>query len=98
MVTGIAVEVDSNRVSFRTTVDSAGRVVIPAEARRQLGIRVGDQVLVEADEAGVRILTLRQLVRRVQAAFAPYKRPGESVVAELIRERREEAEREDRES
>jgi hypothetical protein len=37
-------------------------------------------------------------VREVQAAFAPYKQPGVSVVDELIRERREEAARENREA
>lgn len=87
--------VDVPKVQFRTTIDSAGRVVIPAEARKQSGIKVGDPVLVEADQGGIHILTLHQVVERVQAAFAPYKRPGESVVDELIREREEEAVRED---
>jgi hypothetical protein len=41
--------------------------------------------------------TFEQVVREVQEAFAPYKQPGVSVVDELIRERREEAAREERE-
>jgi bifunctional DNA-binding transcriptional regulator/antitoxin component of YhaV-PrlF toxin-antitoxin module len=71
-------------------------VVLPAEARKRSGIKVGDPVFVEADPAGIHILTLPQILQRVQAAFAPYRRAGESIVDELIRERREEAAKEDR--
>src|SRR5690242_11036126 len=85
---------DGYRLQYRTTVDKAGRMVLPAEARKRSGIKVGDPVFVEADGEGIHVLTLAQLLERVQAAFAPYKRPGESVVEELIRERREEAAKE----
>ena len=75
----------------RARVDTAGRIVIPADERRRLGINLGDEVIVQADERGLRITTAEQAIRDAQALFAPYKKPGESVVDELIRERREEA-------
>lgn len=83
--------------SSRVRVDSAGRVVIPAEVRQHLGIEPGQDLILCEDAQGIRLQTFEQVVREVQEAFAPYKKPGVSVVDELIRERREEASREDRE-
>jgi len=39
---------------MRATIDKAGRVVIPKELRRRVGIRAGE-VEITADGAGVRI-------------------------------------------
>jgi hypothetical protein len=46
---------------------------------------------------GLHLVPFEQIIREVQAAFAPYRQPGVSVVDELIRERRAEAAREARE-
>jgi AbrB family looped-hinge helix DNA binding protein len=78
----------------RTRVGSDGRIVLPADVRRQFSIDAGDQVIVKTDERGIHIVTADQALRDAQAFFAPYKKPGESIVDELIRERREEAARE----
>ena len=78
----------------RARVDDAGRIVIPAATRKQFGIDPGDEVLVKADDRGIHIVTADQAIREAQAFFAPYKKPGELVSDELIRERREEAARE----
>jgi AbrB family looped-hinge helix DNA binding protein len=79
---------------FRTKLDSAGRVLIPASSRQRLGIGQGDEVLVEVDDRGIRITTAAQALKEAQDYFATIKKPGESIVDELIRERREEAARE----
>jgi AbrB family looped-hinge helix DNA binding protein len=78
----------------RVRVDSAGRVVIPAEVRQHLGIEAGEDLILSEDERGVHLQTFTQAVKAVQEAFAPYRVPGVSVVDELIREREEEARRE----
>lgn len=79
----------------RVRVDSAGRVVIPAEVRQHIGIQTGQDLILSEDEEGIHIQTFSQAVKAVQEAFAPYRVPGVSVVDELIREREEEARRED---
>jgi AbrB family looped-hinge helix DNA binding protein len=79
---------------LRAKVDSVGRVLIPANTRQRLGIEQGDEVLIEADDNGVRITTAKQALKQAQAFFAKLANPGESIVDELIRERREEAARE----
>jgi AbrB family looped-hinge helix DNA binding protein len=40
---------------MRTTIDKAGRLVIPREIRRQVGLAGGDEVDVEVDGAGIHI-------------------------------------------
>src|SRR5262245_57622506 len=77
----------------RLRVDSAGRVVIPADLRERLGIRPGEELILSEEQHALRVQTFRQALADAQAYFAAYMRPGESVVDELIRERREEAAR-----
>jgi AbrB family looped-hinge helix DNA binding protein len=86
--------IDRDHEIYRARVDSAGRVLIPATSRQRLGIGQGDEVLVEVDDRGIHITTAAQALRQAQELFSRLKKPGESVVDELIRERREEAARE----
>ncbi len=44
---------------MRSTIDKAGRVVIPAALRERMGLIAGTEIEIEADETGIR------LVRRV---------------------------------
>jgi AbrB family looped-hinge helix DNA binding protein len=80
--------------TFRARVDLAGRVLIPASSRQRLGIGQGDEVIVEVDDRGIHITTAAQALKDAQDFFATIKKPGESIVDELIRERRAEAARE----
>ena len=78
----------------RVRVDSAGRVVIPAEVREHLGIEPGQDLILCEDAHGIRLNTFEQAVKAAQEAFVPYRVAGVSVVDELIRERSEEARQE----
>jgi AbrB family looped-hinge helix DNA binding protein len=78
----------------RVRVDTAGRIVIPAELRAELAIEPGQELILSKEADGLHLQTFTQAVRAAQEAFAPYRVPGVSVVDELIRERREEARRE----
>ena len=83
---------------IRVRLAAGGRVVIPAEVRQGLGVKEGDELLITPDGDGIRITTVQQAVKEVQAFFGQFKKPGESVVDEFLAERREEAAKEDRES
>jgi AbrB family looped-hinge helix DNA binding protein len=80
--------------SWRVRVDSAGRVVIPADLRDELGIEPGHELILSGDAHGIHIQTFGQAAAAAQEAFASYRVPGVSVVDELIRDRREEAAKE----
>lgn len=84
-------------MTYQAKVINGGKVVIPADLRRAAGIREGDVVVFDTDEAGNIVLKTRtQVVREVQAAFRAMREPGVAygVVDELIAERRAEAARE----
>jgi AbrB family looped-hinge helix DNA binding protein len=71
-----------------------GRVLIPAELRRAVGLAENDAVSIYAEDGEIRIVGRLQAIRRMQERMAKYKKPGVSVVDELLAERREEAARE----
>ncbi|AMV24227.1 hypothetical protein VT84_07510 [Gemmata sp. SH-PL17] len=70
------------------------RVTIPAKVCTRLGLAAGEPLVLEEDHGTLRLIPCGHLLRDVQAAFAPYHTPGESLVDELIAERRAEAARE----
>jgi len=83
---------------LRVRLAAGGRVVIPAEVRDGLGLKEGDELILTQDGEGLRMTTLAQAVREVQAFFGRLKRPAEKVVDGFLAERREEVEKEERES
>jgi AbrB family looped-hinge helix DNA binding protein len=78
----------------RLKVNENGRVVIPAEFRRALGIHTGDEVILTWKEHEIRITTMQRRIERAQRHARQYLKPGVSLVDELIAERREAAKRE----
>jgi len=79
---------------MQVKVSEGGRVVIPAELRQKYRIEIGDTLLWVEDGGALRLSSRRDGIRRAQQIVAKYKRPGVSVVDELIADRRLEAERE----
>lgn len=78
--------------SFGTKLGLRGRVVLPAEVRSALKVSDGDDlVFVIRRDGTVQLVSPRDQVRRLRGRSKHLKRPGESVVDELIRDRREEA-------
>ncbi|MGN6561092.1 MAG: AbrB/MazE/SpoVT family DNA-binding domain-containing protein, partial [Thermomicrobiales bacterium] len=88
---------ESGKVAMETVavrVSEGGRIVIPAEYRRALGLQVGDEILLQLDDHELRLFTRRQAIRRVQEMLRGTLPPGRSPSEELIAERRAEAARE----
>lgn len=78
----------------KVKVDEAGRVLVPAEFRKALGIKPGDHLIMRVEDGELRLWTFREATRRVREMIAPYTVPGRSVADDLIEDRRREAERE----
>ncbi|MDQ3755863.1 MAG: AbrB/MazE/SpoVT family DNA-binding domain-containing protein [Acidobacteriota bacterium] len=77
-----------------TKIADGGRLVIPAEFRRELGLNVGDEVIIRVEDGGLRILTRAEAVKRAQEKVRQHVKGGRSLVDELSAERRAEAGRE----
>ena len=78
----------------RVKVAEGGRIVIPAEYRKRLGVQVGDNVILQLDDGEIRLFTVREAIRRAQEMVRRYVSEGVSLADELIAERRAEAARE----
>lgn len=77
-----------------TKIDSNGRVALPAEYRRALGLEPGDRVVVELCDEELHVVPHEVAVKRMQELIARYIPKERSLVDELIAERRAEAARE----
>jgi antitoxin PrlF len=79
------------KLKMRMRVNENGRVVIPATFRKRLGIRIGDEVVLQLEDDELRIITLKRNIERAQRLVRKHVKPGTSLVDELIAERREAA-------
>ena len=77
-------------------VGKQGRVVIPAEVRKQLGIHEGDHLLYLVENGRLILMTGAQVDAELEVARARIP-PGVSIVDELIEERRREFLKEEQE-
>lgn len=80
--------------SVRVRIAEGGRIVIPAEYRKALGLRIGDEVVLSLEEDEVHLYTIDAAIRRAQALVRQYVPAERSLVDELIADRRAEAARE----
>lgn len=86
-------------MTYSAKLIKGGKIVIPAELRRELGFNEGDRLVFEREGNSLVIKSDAQVLREVQEAFRPFRpADGSSVVDLLIQERRQESMREDQES
>ena len=76
---------------IRTKIAEGGRIVIPAEFRRALGLDVGDEVILDLGEGQLTLLTPQQAVKRAQELVRQYVPENRRLADELIEERRAES-------
>jgi AbrB family looped-hinge helix DNA binding protein len=83
-------------MSYHAKMIKGGKIVIPAELRREFGFKDGDTLVLEREGSSLVIKTYEQVLREVQAEvkrlIGPYKG---SIVDDFIAEKRAEAAAED---
>jgi AbrB family looped-hinge helix DNA binding protein len=81
-------------VDVSTKISAGGRIVIPADFRRELGVDVGDAVILRMVGGEMHVLTQSEAIRKAQALVRKSVPKGRSLVKELVQDRRKEAKRE----
>jgi AbrB family looped-hinge helix DNA binding protein len=66
----------------------SGRIVIPVELRRGLGVEAGDDLILRLDEEGLHLSTPAQALARAQAFVKGLGVEGRDLAEELVAERR----------
>lgn len=77
--------------ALRGKLVSGGRLQIPAEIRKQLGLEDGDHLTLKVVDGELRVRSVRETIRRAQEMVRRHVPEGVSLVDELIAERRAEA-------
>ena len=80
--------------SRSTKLVDGGKLVIPASFRRELGIQVGDTVVMELVDGELRVRSRDAAFAAIQNLVRGFVPEGVSVVDELIADRRAEAAKE----
>lgn len=70
---------------------NGGKLVIPAQFRREMGIAAGDTVVVELTGGELRVRSLSSAIKKAQAIVRQFVPENVSLVDELIADRRAEA-------
>ena len=78
----------------RARMTEGGRLVIPAELRRELALQPGDSVVLDVADGVLRVRPLRRAVEQARGLLRQYLPAGISLSEELIRDRHAEAARE----
>lgn len=78
-----------NKVSVK--LGEGGRIVIPSEFRKSMGLDVGDELILHMENNKLLLMTRTQAIEYVQEQMSKYSVEGRVLSDELISERREEA-------
>ncbi|MEC4591174.1 MULTISPECIES: AbrB/MazE/SpoVT family DNA-binding domain-containing protein [Nitrospirillum] len=73
------------------TMAANGRLVVPLEVRRAVGLEAGGKLLARVEDGRIVLETVEAAVARVQKLARRYGSPDRSLADELITERRAEA-------
>lgn len=73
---------------------SGGRLQLPADVRRELGLADGDPVRMSIENGELRVRSLRAVIAGIQAEVRQYVPAGVCLSEELISDRRAAASRE----
>jgi AbrB family looped-hinge helix DNA binding protein len=79
-----------------TKLGEGRRVAIPAELCHEYGIEPGDLLVLESTDTGIIVRPISTVIREVQEFFADAAPTDVVLSDELLRDRREEAKRENR--
>ena len=80
--------------SIKLKMAPNGRIVVPLEFRKALGVAAGGELILSWEDEGLRIATIGKNLERAQRHAQQYLKPGVSIVDDFIAERREAAKRE----
>ena len=83
---------EGSMAAHRARIADGGRVVIPADLRRELGLRSGSDVILDVTNGELRIRSLARAIEHAQELVRRHVPDDASLADELIQDRRAAAE------
>ena len=80
--------------AYRGRIVSGGRLQIPSDVRKELGLTDGDTVRLEVVDGELRVRSYQAVIKAIQAEVRTYVPAGVTLSDELIADRKAEAARE----
>ncbi|TAN47384.1 MAG: AbrB/MazE/SpoVT family DNA-binding domain-containing protein [Rhodospirillales bacterium] len=80
-----------NNITAR--IGQSGRLVIPASYRKALGVKPGDDVMMQIENGELRILSVERAIERAQETVRRYAKGQPSLSDLLLAERKDETAR-----
>lgn len=74
---------------FMGKIDSGGRIVIPAEIRKDMKVGSGDDIMFHFKDGELKILNPKETIEKIRAKAKKLKKPGENVTDDFLRLRKE---------
>lgn len=84
-----------SKLHIRTHFPENGRIVIPANMRKALGVSANDEIIITLEEGSISIHKPIDKIVQIQKMIASCVPEGISLSEELIKERREESKKDD---
>jgi AbrB family looped-hinge helix DNA binding protein len=83
----------AHRDTFPVQLQDRGRLVLPAEIRKRLSLREGDELVITVEpDTSLRLTSVRQVLREIRGLYK-VQAGNRSLADELILERRAEVKR-----
>ena len=77
---------------YRTRLTDNGRILIPAECRKQFGLSSNEELLVRVDEEGIHLIPLVNQLRAFRNKMQKDLKPGVKLLNELRQTRAQDVE------
>ena len=81
-------------MNYMTTIGKSGRLVIPVQYRRALGLTEGEGVMISLKNGHIEISPVDESIKKAQQKVRKYLQPDNNLVEMLFNERKEEIENE----
>lgn len=81
-------------MNHMVTIGKSGRLVIPAQYRKALGLNEGEGVMISLKDGHIEISPIEQSIAKAQQKVKKYLKADTDLVDMLFKERKEEAEKE----
>ncbi len=78
-------------MEIRTQLTKNGRILLPVRFRKALDLQPGDELILRLEEDSIQVLPAHKAVSQAQDLVKKYVPHGTSLVDELIKSRRQEA-------